>query len=80
MPNEYKPQHDERNTYYDTVAQFAEDVHGTRGLLGYKQALIANTEQEKNMSLHPQGPGSIPEETVRVAHAICPRGTLYMRI
>ena len=32
------------------------------------------------MSLHPQGPGPIPEETVRVAHAICPRGTLYMRI
>src|ERR1700694_5277627 len=32
------------------------------------------------MSLHPQGPGPIPEETVRVAHAICPGGTLYMRI
>ncbi len=36
--------------------------------------------QKKNMSLHPQGPGPIPEETVRVAHAICPRGTLSMRI
>lgn len=32
------------------------------------------------MSLHPQEPGSIPEETVRVAHAVCPRGTLYMQI
>ncbi len=32
------------------------------------------------MSLRPQGPGPIPEETVRIAHAICPGGTLYMRI
>jgi transposase len=32
------------------------------------------------MSLHPQGPGPIPEETVRVARSICPKGDLYMQI
>src|SRR5579859_3928246 len=32
------------------------------------------------MSLHPQGPGPIPEETMRVARSICPDGSLYMQI
>jgi hypothetical protein len=31
------------------------------------------------MLLSPQGPGSIPEETVRVARAICPKGTFICR-
>ncbi|MBI5034880.1 MAG: IS1182 family transposase [Chloroflexi bacterium] len=31
------------------------------------------------MSLHPQTPYSIPEETARVAHAIFPQGNIYMR-
>jgi hypothetical protein len=32
------------------------------------------------MSLPPVGPHSIPEETVRLARTICPKGTLYMHI
>jgi len=32
------------------------------------------------MSLSPQDPCSIPEETVRLARTICPKGTLYMQI
>src|SRR5215831_16927276 len=32
------------------------------------------------MSLHPQPPCSIPEETYRVAHAAFPKGTLCLRI
>jgi transposase len=32
------------------------------------------------MLLSPQGPCSIPEETVRLARTICPKGTLYMHI
>ena len=32
------------------------------------------------MSLPRQGPACIPEETARVAHAICPKGTLSMHI
>ena len=32
------------------------------------------------MSLYRRDQGSIPEETVRVAHAACPKGTLAMRV
>ena len=32
------------------------------------------------MSLKPQEPGSIPEETARVAHAIYPKGNVFMRM
>ena len=32
------------------------------------------------MSLHPQPDSAIPEETWRVAHAACPKGTLCLRI
>jgi transposase len=32
------------------------------------------------MSMYPQAMGSIPEETVRVARAACPKGTLAMRL
>ena len=32
------------------------------------------------MSLHPQDPPSIPEETCRVAHAAFPKGTPYLLI
>jgi hypothetical protein len=32
------------------------------------------------MSLSPPGPGTIPEETVRFARTINPKGTLYMQI
>ena len=32
------------------------------------------------MSMYPQAIGSIPEETIRVAHAACPKGTLAMRL
>ena len=32
------------------------------------------------MSMYPQALGSIPEETVRVARAACPKGTLVMRL
>lgn len=32
------------------------------------------------MSMYPQVLGSIPEETVRVAQAACPKGTLAMRL
>jgi transposase len=32
------------------------------------------------MSLHPQDPPSIPEETSRVAHAAFPKGTPYLLI
>jgi hypothetical protein len=32
------------------------------------------------MSMYPSELGSIPEETVRVAHAACPKGTLAMRL
>lgn len=32
------------------------------------------------MSMSPQAIGSIPEETVRVARAACPKGTLAMRL
>lgn len=32
------------------------------------------------MSMYPQAIGSIPEETVRVARAACPKGTLAMRL
>jgi transposase len=32
------------------------------------------------MSMYPQALGSIPEETVRVARAACPKGTLAMRL
>jgi hypothetical protein len=32
------------------------------------------------MSLQPQPPGSVPEETARVARAAFPRGNLYMRM
>src|SRR5258708_37098046 len=32
------------------------------------------------MSVHREGPGPIPEETVRVARSICPKGNLYMQI
>jgi hypothetical protein len=30
------------------------------------------------MSIHPQAIGSIPEETVRVARAVFPRGNIYL--
>jgi transposase len=30
------------------------------------------------MSMYPQAMGSIPEETVRIARAACPKGTLAM--
>ena len=32
------------------------------------------------MSMYPQGMGSIPAETVRIAQAACPKGTLAMRL
>ncbi len=32
------------------------------------------------MSLHPQAPEPIPEETARVAHAAYPHGALCMRV
>lgn len=32
------------------------------------------------MSMYPQELGTIPEETARVAHAACPKGTLAMRL
>jgi transposase len=32
------------------------------------------------MSMYPQAMGSIPEETVRIARAACPKGTLAMRL
>ncbi len=32
------------------------------------------------MSMYPQALGSIPEETVRIARAACPKGTLAMRL
>lgn len=32
------------------------------------------------MSLHPQAFCPIPEETVRVAHAAYPKGSVYMRV
>ena len=32
------------------------------------------------MSMYPQGIGTIPAETVRVARAACPKGTLAMRL
>jgi transposase len=32
------------------------------------------------MSLHPEKPDAIPEETIRVARAICPKGNLFMQI
>src|SRR5437588_12477699 len=32
------------------------------------------------MSMSPQARGSIPEETIRVAQAACPKGTLAMRL
>jgi transposase len=32
------------------------------------------------MSMYPQSMGSIPEETVRIAQAACPKGTLAMRL
>ncbi len=32
------------------------------------------------MSMYPQALGTIPEETVRVARAACPKGTLAMRL
>src|SRR5437762_14312001 len=36
--------------------------------------------RSKSMSMYPQELGSIPEETVRVARAACPKGTLAMRL
>lgn len=32
------------------------------------------------MSLKPQEPGPIPEETARVAHAAYPKGNVFMRM
>jgi transposase len=32
------------------------------------------------MSLHPQALPPIPEETVRVAHAVFPKGNVYMKL
>ncbi|HEX4203033.1 MAG TPA: hypothetical protein VHZ51_02305 [Ktedonobacteraceae bacterium] len=32
------------------------------------------------MLMYPQGIGSIPAETVRIARAACPKGTLAMRL
>ena len=32
------------------------------------------------MSMNPQNLGSIPPETVRIARAACPKGTLAMRL
>jgi len=32
------------------------------------------------MSMYPQALGAIPEETARIAHAACPKGTLAMRL
>jgi hypothetical protein len=32
------------------------------------------------MSMNPQSRGSIPAETVRRARAVCPKGTLAMRL
>jgi hypothetical protein len=32
------------------------------------------------MSMNPQAIGSIPAETVRIARAACPKGTLAMRL
>jgi transposase len=32
------------------------------------------------MSMNPQNLGSIPAETVRIARAACPKGTLAMRL
>src|SRR5436305_3386267 len=36
--------------------------------------------RSKSMSMYPQARGSIPEETIRVAQAACPKGTLAMRL
>src|SRR2546425_2537516 len=36
--------------------------------------------RSKSMSMYPQAIGSIPEETVRIARAACPKGTLAMRL
>ena len=38
------------------------------------------SSQGAPMSLHPQDPPSIPEETCRVAHAAFPKGTPYLLI
>ncbi len=37
-------------------------------------------QKEDSMSMYPQGIGTIPAETVRVARAACPKGTLAMRL
>src|SRR6266852_3225308 len=37
-------------------------------------------QKEDSMSMYPQGIGTIPAETVRVAGAACPKGTLAMRL
>jgi transposase len=37
-------------------------------------------DKEEPMSLHPQPPGPIPQETARVAQAAFPKGNVYMRM
>src|SRR5262252_3997860 len=40
----------------------------------------ASTQEETAMSLKPEAIGPVPEETARVAHAVCPHGNLYLRL
>lgn len=47
---------------------------------GKKQRTRATARGEKPMSMYARELGSIPEETVRVARAACPKGTLAMRL
>src|SRR6266550_4180698 len=45
-----------------------------------KQLAKRASGRSKSMSMYPQALGSIPEETVRIARAACPKGTLAMRL
>ena len=44
-----------------------------------KNERVTETRRE-SLSLHPQPIPAIPEETVRIAQAVLPKGTVWMRM
>jgi hypothetical protein len=45
-----------------------------------KKAAKKRARRSDTMSMNPQAMETIPEETVRIARATCPKGTLAMRL
>ena len=66
---------------FDTAGKLPDGIlHQLARIENILKGIDIEEKRSRQMTLHPQDEFSIPEETVRVAHAAYPKGNVYIKV